>query len=160
MRNSAVVLLCLLSVSSRSTGQEVMPRQSLAGWFSSRPATQGATRGDGMTKSNRQPEAPTSSIMQVSSSDTGCQACSSCSCTACGDNCGGLHWTHDCFPRNACPDDYCPNPYPRQCWPPYPFFYRCVPAGDCAGCRKRTDDLSWWFIPKPGTLREAIGWRP
>src|SRR5208282_4950345 len=42
------------------------------------------------------------------------------------------HWTAGCFPQCGCPDDYCRNPYPRQCWPPYPSFYQCVPAGDCA----------------------------
>src|SRR5437868_6555953 len=36
-----------------------------------------------------------------------------------------------CFPRSTCPDDYCPNPLPRQCWLPYPAFYQCVPAGQC-----------------------------
>jgi hypothetical protein len=62
-----------------------------------------------------------------------------------------------CCPRHGCPDDYCPNPYPRQCWPPYPPFYRCVPAGDCT---PRKDRLTWWFIPAPRALREALWWQP
>src|SRR6266568_3615263 len=73
-------------------------------------------------------------------------ACGGSSCP----NPGGFRWTANCFPRNKCPDDYCPNPFPRQCWPPYPSFYRCVPAGDCSspGCRDRsTENLSWWFLP-------------
>jgi hypothetical protein len=68
-----------------------------------------------------------------------------------------------CFPRCGCPDDYCPQPFPRQCWPPYPPFYQCVPAGDCAGpgCRiPGREKLTWWFIPTPRALREAIWWQP
>src|SRR5581483_998009 len=68
----------------------------------------------------------------------------------CGQN--SLHWTHSCFPGCGCPDDYCPNPLPRQCWPPYPPFYLCVPAGDCGrpcACSPDKDKLSWWFIPTP-----------
>src|SRR5215471_10778323 len=62
-----------------------------------------------------------------------CKACTQGTTSGlpgCGLN--GFRWTLGCFPRCTCPDDYCPNPYPRQCWPPYPPFYRCVPAGDCA----------------------------
>ena len=71
-------------------------------------------------------------------------------------------WTRDCFPRRGCPDDYCPHPYPRQCWPPYLPFYRCVPAGDCGpGCGGRYDDrLTWWFLPTPRALRDALWLRP
>src|SRR5215472_5738662 len=71
------------------------------------------------------------------------RCCASCGCLS------GLHWTRVCFPRCGCPDDYCPNPYPRQCWMPYPPFYRCVPAGDCSrprGDREGKDRLTWWFI--------------
>jgi len=75
----------------------------------------------------------------------------------------GLHWARDCFPRWGCPDDYCPNPYPRQCWPPYPTFYRCVSAGDCGakdGCGHANERLTWWFIPTPQALRDALWLRP
>src|SRR5262245_14836155 len=83
----------------------------------------------------------------------------------CASRCGGLNccrWTLGCFPRWGCPDDYSPNPYPRQCWPPYPPFYQCVPAGDCAPCcRDRGKDrLTWWFIPTPRALREAFWCQP
>ena len=73
----------------------------------------------------------------------------------------GCGWTFGCFPRRGCPDDYCPHLYPRQCWPPYPPFYRCAPASDCAagtGCDRAADRLTWWFIPTPRALREAV-WR-
>jgi hypothetical protein len=166
MRNSAVVLLCLLAVPAWSFGQELMPRQTFTGWFANGPTTNvpKTTR-----RSNPKSETPISDpqpVAQASLSDFAIDACNSHGCTGncgggCGSDCGGLHWTHECFPRSGCPDDYCPNPFPRQCWPPYPLFYRCVPAGDCADCRDRSaDDLSWWFIPKPRTLHEAIGWRP
>jgi len=37
-----------------------------------------------------------------------------------------------CLHRYACPDDYCPKPYPELCWPPYPPFYTCgQPGHDC-----------------------------
>jgi hypothetical protein len=75
----------------------------------------------------------------------------------------GCHWTYGCFPRCGCPDDYCPHPYPRQCWPPYPSFYRCVPAGEC--CHPRcvgvgNEKLTWWFFPTPRALREALWCQP
>jgi hypothetical protein len=71
----------------------------------------------------------------------------------------GLHWTRNCFPCKSCPDDYCPNPYPRQCWPPYPPFYQCAPAGNC--CRDTNNDrLSWWFLPRPRALHEALWCQP
>jgi hypothetical protein len=76
---------------------------------------------------------------------------------------GCCHWTAGCFPRCDCPDDYCPNPYPRQCWPPYPPFYRCVPAGDCAHppcVGVGNEKLTWWWIPTPRALREALWCRP
>jgi hypothetical protein len=41
-----------------------------------------------------------------------------------------LRRVHDCLPRCGCADDYCPNPLPCRCWPAYPPFYKCVPAGD------------------------------
>jgi hypothetical protein len=74
---------------------------------------------------------------------------------------GGLHWTRCCFPRGGCPDDYCANPYPRQCWLHYPSFYKCVPAGgrtsaDCYDTAK--ENQSWWWVPTPRALRDAI-WR-
>jgi hypothetical protein len=80
-------------------------------------------------------------------------------------NCGrsGLSWTFGCFPRCGCPDDYRVHPYPRQCWPPYLPFYRCVPASDCAAasdCGRQQDRLTWWFIPTPQALRDAVWWRP
>jgi hypothetical protein len=162
MRISLIVLLGLLAVHTQSFGQELKPRQTFTGWFADPSATAVPTsaRSDGRPNAksdiaNSQPVATASFL------DSGSCASDSHGCTAsCGTNCGGLHWSHDCFPRGGCPDDYCPNPFPRQCWPPYPVFYRCVPAGDCAGCRQRSDDLSWWFIPKPRTLRDAVGWRP
>jgi hypothetical protein len=61
---------------------------------------------------------------------------------------GDVPWWTDCWPyhpcnseafsrssclhRYACPDDYCPKPYPELCWPPYPPFYTCgQPGHDC-----------------------------
>jgi hypothetical protein len=85
---------------------------------------------------------------------------------ASGSPCGGprgLTWARDCFPRCGCPDDYCPNPFPRPCWPPYPPFYQCVPAGDCGqgcGCGQGKDRLSWWFLATPRALREAVWCQP
>jgi len=170
MRNSAAVVLCLLIVNASVLGQEPTPKQTLAGWFASRPVivVEEPIRVDGKTGLRVQAIDPKSEnassqpVRQASCSESGCCASNSNGCTTCcGSGCGGLHWTRECFPHNACPDDYCPSPFPRQCWPPYPSFYRCVPAGDCAGCRDRsTDDLTWWFIPKPRALREAIGWQP
>jgi len=92
-------------------------------------------------------------------------ASSPCACVRAGvERCvpPGLRWTVGCFPRCGCPDDYCPNPYPRQCWPPYPPYYACVPAGDCgpAHSGRSTGRLTWWFLPTPWALREAIGCRP
>jgi len=171
MRNLAVVSLCLLAVPAWSSAQELMPKQSLTGWFLGTPATnvQKPARADGVSRSNSKSDASVAnsqSVTQTSLSEFAIDACNSHGCAGncggdCGNGCGGLHWSHECFPRGGCPDDYCPNPFPRQCWPPYPLFYRCVPAGECADCRDRsTDDLTWWFIPKPRALREAIGWRP
>jgi hypothetical protein len=84
---------------------------------------------------------------------------------SCSSNGGphGLHWTHACFPRCGCPDDYCPHPYPPPCPSPYPPFYLCGPAGDCGhapvGSHAR-DRLSWWFVPTPRALADAIWCRP
>jgi hypothetical protein len=81
---------------------------------------------------------------------------------ACGPGCDspkGFHWTLRCFPRGGCPDDYCPNPYPRQCWPPYPPFYKCAPAGNCAHppcVGVGNEKLTWWWIPTPRALHEAL----
>jgi hypothetical protein len=90
----------------------------------------------------------------------GASACTQTPC--CGSPCSGPHglnWTRSCFPCKSCPDDYCPNPYPRQCWPPYPPFYQCVPAGTC--CRDTNKDrLTWWFLPRPRSLREALWCHP
>jgi hypothetical protein len=69
------------------------------------------------------------------------------------------HWAQGCFPRCGCPDDYCPHPYPPPCWPPYPSFYQCVPAGAWAPSTYGVpgkDRISLWFIPTPLTLREAL----
>jgi hypothetical protein len=87
------------------------------------------------------------------------------SCSAEGEVAGpnGLHWARSCFPRPCCPDDYCPRPLPRQCQPAYPPFYRCVPAGDCPGpgCTPHGQGrLTWWFLPTPRALREAIWCHP
>ena len=85
---------------------------------------------------------------------------------ACGKACTGTsgpHWTQCCFPRSNCPDDYCANLLPRQCWLPYPSFYKCVPAGACArpdGCSKEKDRRSWWFVPTPQGLHDAIWAHP
>jgi len=84
-------------------------------------------------------------------------------CESHGSGPGCCHWTVGCFPRHGCPDDYCPNPYPRQCWPPYPPFYHCVPAGCCAHppcVGVGNEKLTWWFIPTPRALREALWCRP
>jgi hypothetical protein len=75
----------------------------------------------------------------------------------------GLGWASSCFPRCGCLDDYCPHPYPRQCCPPYPAFYTCAPAGDCAAagaCGRQSDRLTWWFLPTPQALRDALWPRP
>ncbi len=74
----------------------------------------------------------------------------------------GCHWTLGCFPRCGCPDDYCPHPYPRPCWPPYPPFYRCVPAGNCQpnACGRGQEKLTWWFLPTHRALREALWSHP
>jgi hypothetical protein len=85
-----------------------------------------------------------------------------CGTSACP-GAAGLHWTQECFPRCGCPDDYCPHPYPRQCWPPYATYYRCVPAGNCAATadpNRAGDRLTWWFLPTPRALREAIWCQP
>jgi hypothetical protein len=76
---------------------------------------------------------------------------------------GDCRWTWACFPRCGCRDDYCPNPYPRQCWPPYPPFYQCVPAGACTHppcVGVGNEGLTWWFLPTPRALREALWCRP
>ena len=84
----------------------------------------------------------------------------------CGGGCGNLkclRWTWGCFPRHGCPDDYCPNPCPRQCWPPYPPFYQCVPAGACTHppcVGVGNERLTWWFIPTPRALHEALWCQP
>jgi hypothetical protein len=75
----------------------------------------------------------------------------------------GLHWPRDCFPHCGCPDDYCPHPFPRQCWPPYPPFYQCVPAGHCGHppcVGVGNEKLTWWFLPTPRALREALWCHP
>jgi hypothetical protein len=75
----------------------------------------------------------------------------------------GCHWVRGCFPRGGCPDDYCPNPYPRQCWPPYPPFYKCVVAGNCGHppcVGVGNEKLTWWWIPTPRALRDALWLQP
>jgi hypothetical protein len=85
---------------------------------------------------------------------------------ACGSHCVSLscfRWTLGCFPRRCCADDYCPNPYPQPCWPPYPPFYRCAPAGDCTAppCGSPgKEKLTWWFLPTPRALHEALWCQP
>src|SRR5262249_47154669 len=74
-----------------------------------------------------------------------------------------FHWAAGCFPRCNCPDDYCPTPLPRQCSPTYPPFYRCVAAGCCYHppvTGVGNERLTWWWIPTPRALREALLWRP
>jgi hypothetical protein len=76
---------------------------------------------------------------------------------------GSSHWTNCCYPRSGCPDDYCPNSYPRQCWLPYPSYYKCVPAGACSrsdACAAQKDKRSWWFVPTPQALRDALWFQP
>jgi hypothetical protein len=75
---------------------------------------------------------------------------------------GCCGWVRGCFPRCGCPDDYCPIPYPRPCWPPYPPFYQCVPAGHCGPSDggQGTRRLTWWFLPTPQALREALWCHP
>src|SRR5262249_6242174 len=63
-------------------------------------------------------------------------------------------------PSICCPDDYCPHPQPVVCCPQYPPFYKCVPAGDCGGCRDGRDGLTLWFIPTPRALHQALWGRP
>jgi hypothetical protein len=72
-------------------------------------------------------------------------------------------WVKVCFPRCGCPDDYCPHPYPPPCWPSYPPFYKCVPAGTCSPSTYGVpgkDRISLWFIPTPLTLHEALWLHP
>jgi len=75
-----------------------------------------------------------------------------------GGGLAGHHWTQACFPRCGGPDDYRANPYPRQCWGPYPDFYRYVPAGIplLDQCETRRDRRTWWFLPTPAALRDAL----
>jgi hypothetical protein len=76
---------------------------------------------------------------------------------------GSIHWTAGGFPRCNCPDDYCPKPFPQQCWPPYPPFYLCVPAGECAHppcVGVGNEKLTWWWIPRPRALRDALWCNP
>src|SRR5262245_6850331 len=70
-------------------------------------------------------------------------------------------WTQRCFPRSGCADDYCRRPLPRQCWPCYPTFYRCVPAGECAcqTCGNRREGVTWCIFPTCKAFTEAVWWR-
>jgi len=54
-----------------------------------------------------------------------------------------------CLGRFACPDDYCPRPYPRVCWPPYPDYYTCVPYGEHCHRAPHTQGAP----PPPGSAR-------
>ncbi|SRR6266849_6736217 len=152
MRNSSMALLWLLVFHAPIFGQELMPRQSFAGWFAQNPRAaivEAPTSADGVA-CFRGPSALLSDAPPLTGRESMAPGC-------------GLHWSRDCFPHGGCPDDYCGNPYPRQCWPPYPAFYRCVPAGDCAGyeCGKSGQGrLTWWFIPTPRALRDALWLRP
>jgi len=134
MRIISIAVLCLVTslVASVSTfGQELEPRQGYAGWFSKQSLL-------GLRAS-----VPTPARNVSEGTCAG-----SCATHSNGPQC--------CFPRNSCPDDYSANPLPRQCWPEYPPFYRCVPAGDCAGYNHENAKLTWWFIPKPQALRDAL----
>jgi hypothetical protein len=93
--------------------------------------------------------------------------CADAAPCACGESCGCrtgcCRWTRSCFPRWGWRDDCCPHPFPPQCWPPYPPFYQCVPAGACAhppGVGVGNERLTWWFIPTPRALREALLCQP
>lgn len=64
-----------------------------------------------------------------------------------------------CFPASCCCDDYTPHPFPRSCFPAYPSWYRCVPAGDVESCPNACPNKgrrSWWFIPTRHALRETL----
>jgi hypothetical protein len=103
----------------------------------------------------QEPKRPPDSSVDIYAAAPACTS----TCTGC--NC--FHWALGCFPRCGCPDDYTANPYPRQCWPPYPPFYKCVPAGDCGpagGCTVGKDKLTWWFIPTPRAFRAALWCEP
>ncbi len=184
-------LMGALVVAAPALAQELGPRQAYRGWFgrdssainSERPISISSgdeleralapepkvTRESGVARPESSkgaasavrasfafsPENVTTSAL---SSDM--QPLNGCKCTTPG---CGLHWTGDCFPRYGCPDDYCSKPFPRQCWPSYPPYYRCVPAGDCIGpaCGSPGKDrLTWWFIPTPRALREALWLHP
>jgi hypothetical protein len=104
------------------------------------------------------------SVLAMCPAGTG-QEPSSCSpaCGSAGGGPKGLKWTATCFSRCGCPDDYCPHPLPQQCWPPYPCFYRCVPAGSrCpqTNCETKKDGWAVWFLPTPRTLKDAIWCQP
>jgi hypothetical protein len=64
-----------------------------------------------------------------------------------------------CFPKCGCCDDYCPHPLPCACWPPYPCYFKCAPAGgrtETAKCGTEKDGWALWFMPTPRTVKEAI----
>ena len=75
-----------------------------------------------------------------------------------------LSWTlRLIFRACGCPDDYCPHPFPRQYGHPTPAFYRCVPAGECdhPPCvGVGNEQLTWWWLPTPRALRDALWCRP
>src|SRR6516165_3339663 len=130
MRNSAVMMLCLLAIPARSLGQELMPKQIFSGWFANPPATKAQKQARADRLPNPKSETPVSDsqpVTQASLTEFAMDACNSrgdctasgrctascgcktsCGCTAsCGSDCGGgCHWTHECFPRRGCPDDY------------------------------------------------------
>jgi hypothetical protein len=95
---------------------------------------------------------------------TPCPNCAPCpTAESCGSGTGCCQWARSCFPRGGCCDDYCAHPYPRPCWPPYPPFYQCVPAGHCAHppcVGVGNEKLTWWWVPTPRALREALWCQP
>ncbi len=65
----------------------------------------------------------------------------------------------NCFPASCCCDDYNPRPFPHTCFPTYPPWYKCVPAGDVTCCPQaytKKVKRSWWFIPTCNALKEAL----
>jgi hypothetical protein len=184
-------LMSALFVGAPAFGQDLGPRQAFRGWFgrdssaidSEKPT--GSSSGDelerapahepkvtresgvarpesskGVASAVRASFAFSPGNVTTSALTSDLQPLKGCKCTAPG---CGLHWTRDCFPGNACPDDYQPKPLPRQCWPPYPSYYRCVPAGDGTGpiCGSPAKDrLTWWFFPTPRALRDALWLHP
>jgi hypothetical protein len=193
MKSAMLGTACLMSalfVTAPTFGQDLGPRQVYRGWFSrdssainsERPrgglSADGLDRemarlGDGMEPGVARPESskgvasPVRASFEFDSGNSTAPVISHDMPRITGCDCGspgcGLHRTRDCFPHNSCPDDYQPKPLPRLCWPTYPSYYRCVPAGDSSGptCGSPGKDrLTWWFIPTPWALRDALWLHP